>query len=597
MRVLTRLSDAAWRSKPFASPIWTILKRRMRWPVSGARLRPHPNIVGIFDYGETPEVAYIVMEFVDGTSLKQVLGRNERFPLAEIVRIMRGLLAGLQYSHERSVVHRDIKPANMMLTPSGEIKIADFGIAQIESSSLTQAGTMLGTPSYMSPEQFTGQTVDFRTDIYSAGVVLYQLLTGEKPFDGGFTAIMHKVIHTEPPLPSALAVSIPPAFDKVVQKAMAKQPSARFASAAEFAAALQGAFEQQAEMRIDPPAALADADATQVATRSGAPAANPARIPANATAPAPASPPAAKASLKLTVAGSAAALVLLAFLIFVLANHKPAMQAASVPAAASPLPPPAPAHPPAPAPAPAPTPVPARTPLAMPPSMSAVQRDAALQSIFGTLPCSLIGAADAGGKVRITGIAGAGVPQAAFTAALNALPASIAPQSTVQPFDGPYCAVLDTIRPYNVFLSKSGAELGLGLANGISILQEGQFITVKEKMPGYAGYLQTDYFLTDGSVWHLYPTATDPLTKLPAESRKVLGNPKRGRGSWRVAAPFGTNMIISIVTPVPLFPNPRPQEESASDYLPALGQALQNVASAHPNLDVAAVLVITEPKQ
>ncbi len=135
----------------------------------------HPNIVGVFDYGETPEIAYIVMEFVDGTTLKHVLDKNERFELAEIVRIMDSLMAGLQFSHDRGVVHRDIKPANIMLTKAGEVKIADFGIARIESSSMTQAGTMLGTPSYMSPEQFMGQTVDARTDLYSSGVMLYQL--------------------------------------------------------------------------------------------------------------------------------------------------------------------------------------------------------------------------------------------------------------------------------------------------------------------------------------------------------------------------------------------------------------------------------------
>lgn len=182
----------------------------------------HPNIVGVFDYGETPDIAYIVMEFVDGTTLKHVLDKGERFGVAEIVRLMDGLMAGLQYSHGRGVVHRDIKPANIMLTQAGEVKIADFGIARIESSSMTQAGTMLGTPSYMSPEQFMGQTVDARTDLYSSGVMLYQLLTGEKPFEGGLTAIMHKVLHTEPPPPSALSVSVTPALDAVVKKAMAK---------------------------------------------------------------------------------------------------------------------------------------------------------------------------------------------------------------------------------------------------------------------------------------------------------------------------------------------------------------------------------------
>ena len=112
---------------------------------------------------------------------------------------MEDLLAGLQFSHERGVVHRDIKPANVMLTSAGQAKIADFGIARIESSSMTQAGTLLGTPAYMSPEQFMGQVVDARTDIYSSGVLLYQLLTGERPFEGGMSAIMHKALNTEPP--------------------------------------------------------------------------------------------------------------------------------------------------------------------------------------------------------------------------------------------------------------------------------------------------------------------------------------------------------------------------------------------------------------
>ncbi len=131
---------------------------------------------------------------------------------------MEELLAGLQFSHERGVVHRDIKPANVMLTSDGQVKIADFGIARIESSSMTQAGTMLGTPAYMSPEQFMGQTVDARTDIYSAGVVLYQMLTGERPFEGGMSAIMHKVLNVDPPRPSELSVTAPELIDAVVNR-------------------------------------------------------------------------------------------------------------------------------------------------------------------------------------------------------------------------------------------------------------------------------------------------------------------------------------------------------------------------------------------
>jgi serine/threonine-protein kinase len=215
---------------------------RFRREAQAAGRLIHPNIVGVFDYGETGDMAYIVMEYVDGLSVKSLLDKQERFELTAVARIMTDLLNGLQFSHDRGVVHRDIKPANIMLTGEGQAKIADFGIARIESSSMTQAGTVLGTPAYMSPEQFMGQVVDARTDIYSSGVVLYQLLTGERPFEGGMSAIMHKALNTEPPLPSQIAVTCPPVFDGVVRKAMAKRPEQRFASAAGFLEAVQAAL-------------------------------------------------------------------------------------------------------------------------------------------------------------------------------------------------------------------------------------------------------------------------------------------------------------------------------------------------------------------
>ena len=220
---------------------------RFRREAQAAGRLNHPNIVGVFDYGETSDLAYIVMEFVDGPPLKSLLDRQDRFVLADTVRIMEDVLAGLHYSHERGVVHRDIKPANVMLTGTGQAKIADFGIARIESSSMTQAGTVLGTPAYMSPEQFMGQVVDARTDIYSSGVLLYQLLTGERPFEGGMSAIMHKALNTDPPSPSQLSVTAPPSFDAVVRRAMARRPEDRYRSATEFAAAIRAALSASAE--------------------------------------------------------------------------------------------------------------------------------------------------------------------------------------------------------------------------------------------------------------------------------------------------------------------------------------------------------------
>jgi eukaryotic-like serine/threonine-protein kinase len=236
---------------------------RFRREAQAAGRLTHPNIVGVFDYGETNDLAYIVMEFVDGPSVKSLVDKQERFAIADTVRLMTDLLAGLKFSHDRGVVHRDIKPANIMLTSEGQGKIADFGIARIESSSMTQAGTVLGTPAYMSPEQFMGQVVDARTDIYSSGVVLYQLLTGERPFEGGMSAIMHKALNTEPVPPSQLSVTSPPAFDGVIRKAMAKRPEDRFQSAADFLAAIRAAASAQ---QVRTTADVVDGNATMVAS-------------------------------------------------------------------------------------------------------------------------------------------------------------------------------------------------------------------------------------------------------------------------------------------------------------------------------------------
>ena len=220
---------------------WQHLARFRREAQAAGRLQ-HPTVVGIFDYGESPEFAFIVMEFVDGGTLKSALEEGRRFSIAEIDRLMQDILTGLQYSHEQGVIHRDIKPANVMVTRDGHAKIADFGIARIEYSDVTQIGMVLGTPAYMSPEQFRGEIVSASTDIYSAGIILYQLLTGERPFDGGLATIMHKVLGTDPPKPSDISGTAPHSADAVVARAMAKRPDQRFRDAKQFAQALHDAL-------------------------------------------------------------------------------------------------------------------------------------------------------------------------------------------------------------------------------------------------------------------------------------------------------------------------------------------------------------------
>ena len=166
-----------------------ILSRFRREAKAAGRLT-HPNIISVYEYGEDGEVAFIAMEFIVGTELKEYFDRATRFEINDCVKIISQILEALGYSHSRGVIHRDIKPSNILITKDGQVKIADFGIARIESSEFTQVGTVLGTPSYMSPEQFMGLTADRRGDIYSAGVILYLFLIGERPFTGSNMTII-----------------------------------------------------------------------------------------------------------------------------------------------------------------------------------------------------------------------------------------------------------------------------------------------------------------------------------------------------------------------------------------------------------------------
>lgn len=202
----------------------------------------HPNIVAVYEYGETEDNAFIAMEYVHSTPLSSLMHDGKPTDLAAVVSWVSQLLRALDYAHARGVVHRDIKPANLLIERDGHLKITDFGIARIDASTLTQVGSVVGTPCYMSPEQFRGQTADGRSDVFSSGVLLYQLLTGWRPFTGSSHEIMYQVMNDHPPRASGRNAAIGPYFDGVVEKALAKNPEDRFDSARSFMESLLHAY-------------------------------------------------------------------------------------------------------------------------------------------------------------------------------------------------------------------------------------------------------------------------------------------------------------------------------------------------------------------
>jgi serine/threonine-protein kinase len=206
-----------------------------------AGILSHPNIVTIHDIGEDTEsrTSFIAMEYIEGRNLKSLLADKKKFHWDEIADLIAQIAEALDYAHRKGIIHRDIKPANIILTTDGKIKITDFGIAKIASSNLTTTGQFLGTPNYMSPEQVSGAPVDGRSDIFSLGVVLYELLTNRKPFLGdNLTAISYKIVHEDFTPPAELSTEVPPEFNAIVARAMAKDPWNRYQRGKDLALAL-----------------------------------------------------------------------------------------------------------------------------------------------------------------------------------------------------------------------------------------------------------------------------------------------------------------------------------------------------------------------
>jgi serine/threonine-protein kinase len=215
------------------------LRDRLFREAQAAGKLSHPNIVTIYDVGTEGNLQYIAMEYLEGQTLEQLIKKQVHFSYKIIATIVSQICQALEYAHDQGIVHRDIKPANIMVLPDYSIKVMDFGIARVDSSSMTRTGIAMGTPNYIAPELLQGKLADRRCDIFSLGVVVYELLTGRRPFKGeNLTALIYSIVNDDPPPPSSINDNIPLLFDHVAIKALRKNPLERYQKASELRQAI-----------------------------------------------------------------------------------------------------------------------------------------------------------------------------------------------------------------------------------------------------------------------------------------------------------------------------------------------------------------------
>src|SRR6201996_5412827 len=249
---------------------------RFRREAQAAAGLNHPSIVSVYDTGEDigpdgTSQPYIVMEYVEGRTLRDILKVEGRLPVRRAMEIAADVCAALDFSHRNGIVHRDIKPANVMITPTGAVKVMDFGIARAvadNAATVTQTAAVIGTAQYLSPEQARGEAVDARSDVYSTGCLLYELVTGHPPFTGDSpVAVAYQHVRENPSMPSSRVPGLPRALDSIVMKALAKNPLNRYQSAADMRTDLQRALVNRP---VQAEAVLTDAEKTQFIQASNA---------------------------------------------------------------------------------------------------------------------------------------------------------------------------------------------------------------------------------------------------------------------------------------------------------------------------------------
>jgi tRNA A-37 threonylcarbamoyl transferase component Bud32 len=513
----------------------------------------HPNIVTCYAYDEEGDNRFIVMEYVEGRSLKEYFEDNIHFPLSQVIKIMCQLLDALNYSHAHGVIHRDIKPANIMLMDNGQVKVTDFGIARLDTSNLTQTGLVIGSPNYMSPEQFSGHEVDQRTDLFSAGVILYQLLTGVKPFQGtDLVSALHNVMHVEPKVPSELNPEISPQLDEVVQKALQKDRNKRFATANDFKAALLKALEEaEAQANADlEQTALYQEEAQQPAAeqtvagfeedesvdQNAAPEVNIVRSTGSGAATG------RKTLPKPVWAASISTLIIFTALIWQMLINKN-----------QPHPPPLP-------------------PKSATQNINMEQVD---QVIKGYDCSNLWASLDPDNSITLNGYVSHEEDIAKVIKAVNRVQGVQKVSATIETYVWPYCELLQVLSPYSQTVGNKNYGLQLLPHDHSFQYTAGENLILDVTSPDFNAYVYIDYYQLDGGVVHLFPNSSSSSKQIQPNFQFTIGDPNAGSQSWTVSPPFGREMIVIMASTKPLFGGAaRPEVESAKEYLSSIDKEL-----------------------
>ncbi|MCH9696869.1 MAG: protein kinase [Gammaproteobacteria bacterium] len=505
------------------------------------RILRHPNVVAIFDYQEDGDYCFLVMDYVDCVSLKQYLNHHKPLPENEIVNIISELLDGLDAVHGQGIVHRDIKSDNLLVRrDNNQLLISDFGIAQRKDSDLTLDRSVLGTPNNMSPEQCLGKAVDSRTDLFSAGVVLHQLLTGQNPFSGAsFAETMQQILHVQPQQPSTLRAGIDSKWDQVVSLALAKHADMRFQTAAEFKSVVQSIGNSQ---RV-----LGQADSRGITRWIGI------------------------AGVLLAMAGGVYWLLIQTSDIRFsdkgvnrFKNGEDGLATSKVL-----------------------TDKPEET------FTPVLQKNSELKRILDQYACTEMNINQTNKGVSISGYV-SNSRQHAFKEQVNRLkrPESLPVDMNLTPLLDSHCEALTMLQPFVLRNAEKRSGLNIESYQHSTVYIEGERPVFKVVAPNYAGYLYVDYFMADDKVFHLIPGSNQLNLEYLSGQTVLVGNSGETR-QWQIVGPYGVEFMIAVVTDHPLFKQTRPDIEQSLNYLLDLRLALFELDDAVAVADYVAIKTVS----